>query len=600
MVDPATVEVIRGALIYACEEMGISLRNSAYSPNIKERMDHSCAIFDRKRRLAAQAEHIPVHLGSMAWGVRKSLDRFAKELEDGDMLLCNDPYISGTHLPDMTLIAPTFHNGETIGYAANKAHHSDVGGRVPGSMAGDSRELYEEGLIIPPVKFVRDDKIDDDVAHMILANVRTPETRIADLRAQMAANILGKKRILELVDRFGVETVQAAMDEVMNHSERLTRAVIGKMPKGRSEAEDHLDDSGISARSVRIKVAVTIDRDTIRIDYTGTDRQVDGPLNAPWGVTISGVYYAVKCITDPSIPTNDGCFRPIEIRAPEGSVVNPIRPAPVAGGNVETSQRNVDVLLKAFSRILPGRVCAACQGTMNNVSVGGTDLTSGKSWSFYETIAGGFGGRLGSDGADVIHSHMTNTMNTPIEAIEPACPLRFMTYQMRIDSGGPGKWRGGVGLERSWILEGPAATLSVLGERNRFPPWGLFGGKPGAVGEYYLVTANGKKTRLRSKCTIRMSKGDRLIIRTPGGGGYGDPLEREPRMVLKDMVNGLISLRSARNDYGVVIRPTLIIDEDATFKLRRKLSASKPASLTTTVSQRSQRTMTIARPRLRE
>jgi N-methylhydantoinase B len=571
LVDPATIEVIRGALVFACEEMGISLRNSAYSPNIKERMDHSCAIFDQKRRLVAQAEHIPVHLGSMAWGVRQSLEHFAQELEEGDMVLCNDPYISGTHLPDITLIAPVFYNGEIIGYAANKAHHSDVGGRVPGSMAGDSRELYEEGLIVPPVKFVRHGKINDDVAGIILANVRTPETRIGDLRAQMAANIVGKKRILELVDRYGVEIVHEAMDEVMNHAERLTRAAIKKMPQKLCEAEDYLDDSGIGAKPVKIKAAISIDEDTIRIDYAGTDRQVDGPLNAPWGVTISGAYYAVKCVTDPSIPTNDGSFRPIEINAPEGSVVNPTRPAPVAGGNVETSQRNVDVLLKAFSEILPRKVCAACQGTMNNVSVGGTDPRTGKPWSFYETMAGGFGGRYGSDGVDAIHSHMTNTMNTPIEAIEPVCPFRFTSYQMRIDSGGPGKWRGGVGLERSWVLEAPSAILSILAERNRLPPWGLFRGKPGATGEYYLTKANGKKTRLRSKCTVNMRKGERLTVRTPGGGGYGNPLEREPRMVLNDVTNELVSIKSAKSDYGVVIRPTLVIDEEETKRLRKKM-----------------------------
>jgi N-methylhydantoinase B len=571
LVDPVRTEVIRGALIFACEEMGISLRNSAYSPNIKERMDHSCAIFDQKGRLAAQAEHIPVHLGSMAWGVRRTLEHFMQGLEENDMVLCNDPYISGTHLPDMTLIAPIFRNDEIIGYAANKAHHSDVGGAVPGSMAGDSRELYEEGLIIPPVKFLRRGKIDDDIASMILANVRTPETRLGDLRAQMAANILGKRRILELVEKYGVEILQGAIDQVMNHSERLTRAAINKMPRKRCEAEDYLDDSGTSTQPVRIKVTISVEEDTIRIDYTGTDGQVGGPLNAPWGVTISGAYYAVKCVTDPSIPTNDGSFRPIEIRAPEGLIVNPTRPAPVAGGNVETSQRNVDVLLRAFSKILPRKVCAACQGTMNNVSVGGTDPRTGRSWSFYETIAGGFGGRYGFDGVDAIHSHMTNTMNTPIEAIEPVCPLRFTTYQMRIDSGGPGKWRGGVGIERSWVLEAPSATLSILAERNSFPPWGLFGGRPAATGEYYITKANGKKTRLRSKCTVHMGKGDGLIVRTPGGGGYGDPLEREPSMVLADATNGLVSLKSARNNYGVVIRQTLIIDQKATNTLRKKM-----------------------------
>lgn len=572
MVDPVTVEVIRGALTYASEEMGIALRNSAYSPNIKERMDHSCAVFDQKKRLVAQAEHIPVHLGSMAWGVQEGLRRFAQELEEDDMILLNDPYVSGTHLPDLTLIGPIFYKNEIIAYATNKAHHSDIGGKAPGSMAGDSTELYQEGLIIPPVKFVRKGKINDEIASMIMANVRTPETRLGDLRAQIAANTLGKRRVLELANRYGVETLQESMEQIMNYSERMTRAAIRRMPKGRYEAEDYLDDTGVSDDPVKIRVAVSIDDERMRIDYTGTDRQVEGPLNAVWGVTISGVYYSVKCVTDPAIPTNDGFYRPIEIFAPEGSIVNPTFPAPVAGGNVETTQRNVDVLFKAFSKIVPDKVCAACQGTMNNVSVGGTDPKTGRSWSFYETIAGGFGGRLGFDGIDAVHSNMTNTMNTPIEATEPIFPLRFVTYEMRRDSGGPGKWRGGVGLERSWVLEAPAATLSILAERNKFSPWGLFGGNLGAKGGYYLVKTNGNKIKLKSKCTIRMNAGDRLVVRTPGGGGYGDPLERDPGNVLNDVVNGLVSLESARNDYGVVIgQKSLKIDVRATDRLRMRM-----------------------------
>ena len=571
-VDPVTIEVIKGSLIYAAEEMGIALRNSGYSPNIKERMDFSCTIFDHKRRLVSQAEHIPVHLGSMAWGIQEGLKHFIGDLEEGDMILFNDPYIGGTHLPDITLISPIFFKKEIIGYAANKAHHSDVGGKAPGSMAGDATDLYQEGIIIPPVKFVAKGKINEDLAHLIISNVRTPDIRMGDLRAQMAANIIGERRVLEIVKKYGVKTVQESMEEIMNYSEKMMRTEIDNIPDGCYEAEDYLENTGVNDKPVKIKVAVTIKGSNIKVDYTGTDGQVDGPVNAVWGVTLSGVYYTLKCITDPTIPMNDGCFRPVEVYAPKGTIMNPVPPAAVAGGNTETSQRNVDVLLKAFAQIIPKRVCAACQGTTNNVSIGGMNPKTGKPWSFYETIAGGFGGRYGIDGVDAIHTHMTNTMNTPIEAVEGIYPLRFLTYALRMDSGGQGKWRGGVGVERSWMLLAPSATLSILAERTIIPPWGLYGGKPGGKGKYLIRKPDGKEIVLKSKCTIRMDMGDILIVKTPGGGGYGDPLERDPKSVLMDMINGLVSLDSAKNDYGIFIKPkTMEINLKETQKLREKM-----------------------------
>jgi len=552
-IDPITVEVIKGALTYAAEEMGIVLRNSAYSHNIKERMDFSCTIFDREKRLAAQAEHIPVHLGSMQLAVQKGLEKFEGELEDGDMILFNDPYISGTHLPDITVICPIFHGDKIIAYSANKAHHSDVGGKAPGSMAGDATEIYQEGIIMPPVKWVKRNAIDNEIVSILLSNIRTPKIRMGDLRAQMAANILSKRRILELVSRYNIETLHKAMEEIMNYSERRMRIEIGKMPKGRHSAEDYLENTGTSNKKVKIKATITVEKNWLLIEYGGTDKQVNGPVNAVLGVTLSGVYYVLRCLTDPSIPMNDGCYRPVKVHVPEGTLMNPTLPAPVAGGNVETSQRNVDVLLKVFAQILPEKVCAACQGTMNNIAVGGINPENGRSWTFYETIAGGFGGRKGIDGVDAVQSNMTNTMNTPIEAIENVYPIRFLKYELRKDSGGPGKWRGGVGLERSWTLLGPSATLSVLAERTEIPPWGLYGGKPGAKGEYYIIKPNGKRIKLNSKCTIRMEKGDVFVVRTPGGGGYEKPLERSPELVHRDLLNGLVSLEAAKKDYGVVI-----------------------------------------------
>ncbi len=551
-VDPIAVEVIKGALIYAAEEMGIVLRNSAYSPNIKERMDFSCTIFDVEKRLAAQAEHIPVHLGSMQHAVQNGLERLNEDLEDGDMILFNDPYISGTHLPDITLICPIFYEGRIIAYSANKAHHSDVGGKAPGSMAGDAAEIFQEGIIIPPVKFVKKNVIQKAIASIVLSNIRTPEIRMGDLRAQMAANLRGKRRVLELVGRYRADTLHEAMEAIMDYSERRMQIEINRMPNGNFSAEDYVENTGTSNKKVKIKVSVAVKKDRLSVDYTGTDEQVDGPVNAVLGVTLSGVYYVSRCLTDPSIPMNDGCYRPVLVHAPEGTVVNPTPPRPVAGGNVETSQRNVDVLLKAFAQFLPERVCAACQGTMNNVAVGGKNL-DGKPWTFYETIAGGFGGRDGIDGVDAVHSHMTNTMNTPIEAIETTYPIRFMKYELNKDSGGAGKYRGGVGLERSWMLLAPSATLSVLAERTRIPPWGLFGGKHGAKGEYYIIKPDGKQVKLRSKCTIRMKKGDIFLVRTPGGGGYGEPLERDPELVLQDVLADLVSSETAKKEYGVLI-----------------------------------------------
>ena len=562
--------MIKGALIYAAEEMGIALRKSAYSPNIKERMDHSCALFDPKRRLVAQAEHIPVHLGSMAMAVREGLSKYGGTLGPGDMILLNDPYISGTHLPDLTLIAPVNLDGVLIGYAANKAHHVDVGGRAPGSIAGDSTELYQEGLIIPPVKFVRAGRIDDELANLIRSNVRTPEVQMGDLRAQIAANNTGARRLSELVEEHGFEAVQEAMEAIMDYSERRMRAEIKVMPSGVYEARDWMEDTGLGGGPAAIFVRVTIRGDEISFDYSGTSPQVEGPVNAPLGVTIAGIFFTLISITDPTITVNDGCFRPVTLHIPEGCMMNPRRPAPVVGGNVETSQRNVDVLMRALSNVVPGKVPAAGLGTMSNISIGGL-REDGTPWTFYETVGGGSGGRPSSDGVDGVHVNMTNTMNTPIEALEAYLPLRFESYRLRPDSGGPGEWRGGCGIERSWTLLGPKAILSILAERTRIPPWGLHGGGTGGLGEYLLRRSDGGLTRLPPKCTVSLVRGDSLVIRTPGGGGYGDSIRRDPELVLRDLLNGLVTGEAAERDYGVIVdTENRCVDLDATESLRRK------------------------------
>jgi N-methylhydantoinase B len=548
MIDITTIEVIKGGIIYTAEEMGIALKKSAYSPNIKERMDHSCAIFNHRRELIAQAEHIPVHLGSMALAVKLGIDEYSGIFEPGDMLLLNDPYISGTHLPDLTLIAPVFYENEIIGYVANKAHHTDIGGMAPGSLAAGSKELYQEGLIIPPIKFVKRGVIDPEISQFIRSNVRTPKIQLGDLRAQVAANNTGKNRLVELVETYGVITVHNAMDSIMDFSEQRMRDEISKMPDGVYTAVDYMEAITPDDSNVEIRVKVKKQKDTLHFDYSGTNLQVEYPVNAPLGVTIAGIYFTLISITDPTIPINDGCFRPISLNIPKGSMMNPHRPAPVAGGNVETSQRNVDVLMRVFSQITPEKVPAASQGTMNNITIGGVK-NNGDPWTFYETIGGGSGGRPNNDGVDGIHVNMTNTMNTPIETLEAYLPLKFLSYRLRQDSGGPGKHRGGCGIERSWTLTSTKATLSIMAERSIINPWGLKGGHGGAKGEYYIIKPDGTTCILPSKCTVQITQGDTFIIKTPGGGGFGDPKERLPEKIKEDILNGLVSLCTAREIY---------------------------------------------------
>lgn len=550
--DPITVEVIGGSLIFAAEEMGIALRNSAFSPNIRERMDHSCAMFDARRRMIAQAEHIPVHLGSMPWALAKGLGNFKRKIEEGDMILFNDPYLSGTHLPDITLICPIFHEGKTVAYSINKAHHSDVGGRAPGSMAADATELYQEGIIIPPVKLVEGGRVNEDLLRLITRNTRTPKARRGDLKAQIAANLLGGRRVSELLNKYGVSVFNSAIDGILDSSERMMRKALSMIPRGVYEAEDYLEGTGVSRRRVRIRTRVEVKEGGVEVDFSGTDEQVDVAMNAVVGVTLSAVYYVLKCLTGPELAFNEGCCRPVKVRIPRGTVLNPVPPAAVAGGNVETSQRIVDVLFKALSQAVPDKVSAASQGTMNNVSIGGVDPKTGEMWSFYETVAGGMGGRPGLDGEDGVHTHMTNTMNTPIEVVELQYPLRCLKYGLRADSGGAGRWRGGVGVERVWMILAPSATISILAERKEIAPWGLFGGKPGATAEFKLRKADGTEIELGAKETMSVGKGDVLIIRTPGGGGYGPPSERDAKLITEDILDGLVSPRVAREDYQLV------------------------------------------------
>ncbi len=541
MVDKTTVEVIKNAAIYTSEEMGIVLRNTAYSPNIKDRLDHSCAVLSPNGDLVAQAEHIPVHLGSMSIGVVNTINYINKtgeKLEPGDIIIVNDPYLAGTHLNDILALKPVYYNHDLIAIVANKAHHVDIGGSVPGSIGGDVVELLQEGTIIPPVKIVKRHKLDKDLLNLIKSNVRTPKYFEGDLRAQIASLNVGEKRILELARKYGRKTIKQAWEEILDYTERYTRKLLEDLSlKGSYSATDYLE---LNNKLVNINVKLTFEKDSITVDFTGTHSQLDKPLNAVYGVTVAATSYALKSVLDPEMPMNQGFLRVADIHAPECSLVNPCKPAPVSGGNVETSQRIADTVMKALAKALPGRVPAASCGSMNNLMIGGR-LENGETWAFYETIGCGTGARPCCDGVDAVHTNMTNTLNTPIEVLEAEYPVLFTRYEIRAGSGGLGKYRGGNGIIRAMKILADNTIVSIVGERTKTKPWGLNGGLEGKPAKYYVRRKNGEEIMLPSKVTIVLEKGDELIIMTPGGGGYGDPCKRDPSLILRDMEDSRIT-----------------------------------------------------------
>jgi N-methylhydantoinase B len=542
--DVVTLQLIGNSLLFASEEMGMALRNSSYSPNIKERMDHSAAVFDRHERLLAQAEHIPVHLGSLPWGLKNLIDRCARDgigLDRGTMVAANDPYVTGTHLNDVTVVAPIHHGGELVAYVVNKAHHSDVGGLAPGSISMLPSRLEEEGFVLEPTPLWRD----GDFVHATVENFssasRTPAERRGDLKAQVAANIAGTKRVLGVIEKYGLGRFERACAYAIAHSESLTKARMSRFRRGTYVASDVLE--GLAGESLTIRVKVRVSATGIDIDYAGTHEQVDYPLNAVFGVTISGAYFVVRCLVGDDVPANHGAFAPVTIKAPTGTLVNPTRPHPVAGGNVETSQRNADVLFRALAPALPGSVPAAAGGSMNNVMVGGGE--GARRWAFYETLGVGLGGGKKVDGIDGIQANMTNTMNTPIEEIERSFPMRIVRYEFRNDSSGAGSKRGGCGLVRSYMVLAEGTTFTVMADRETNRPWGLAGGRPGATTEV-ILWRSGKPSRLSTKTTLSLRPGDVVEIRTAGGGGYGDPSRRTKAEIRSDLESGLVSKRKSR------------------------------------------------------
>jgi N-methylhydantoinase B len=571
--DPVELEIFKNLYHSIAEEMGAALRRTAFSPNIKERRDYSCAVFDGAGEVIAMGDHMPVHLGSMPMSVRAAID--AGAMEPGDVVMLNDPFRGGTHLPDITLVAPVYVRdlGGSQGkkrlpstsfrgrvarahtkpdfYVASRAHHADVGGTYPGSM-GLCREIYQEGVRIPPVKLLRAGAMDADVLAMLLNNVRTPQEREGDLGAQIAACHTGAERLREVCSRYGLERARRAAGNLQEYSEELMSAFLRRVPPGEYRAEDFLDGDGISDRPVKIVVGVTVHQPEekrrqdapsassgqavttagetkrgrvarahmVTVDFTGSDPQVEGSVNAVAAITFSACFYVFRCLLAEDVPAAAGLMRPIRVIAPEGSIVNARPPAAVAGGNVETSQRIVDVVLRALAQAIPDRIPAAASGTMNNLTIGGIDRRTNEPFAYYETVAGGMGARPGKPGVSGVHTHMTNSLNTPAEALEYAYPLRVRKYSLRLGSGGEGKFRGGDGIVRE-IEVLTDCEVTLLADRRSCGPRGLAGGADGAPGKTFITRGDGSVETMSAKFSTRLRRGERIRIETPGGGGWG-------------------------------------------------------------------------------
>ena len=519
--DPVRLEIFKNLFHSVAEEMGGVLRRSAFSPNIKERRDYSCAVFDSAGEVLAMGDHMPVHLGSMPASVDAAIR--AIQLGPGDVALLNDPYAGGTHLPDLTMVMPVFLPRESIPmfYVANRAHHADVGGGQAGSM-GLSREIFQEGIRIPPVKIFANGKIVPDVMHLLLANVRTEREREGDLTAQVAACRIGERRLIEIATKYGRADTAAYGRHLLDYSARMMRATVRDIPDGLYRGEDFLDDDGVSESPLRIRVAIRIRGERADVDFTGSSPECAGSVNAVRAIAVSAVFYVFRCLVDEQVPATSGLLRPIRVMTPEGTIVNARPPCAVAGGNVETSQRITDTLLKAMSQALASRIPAASQGTMNNLTFGGRDTRSGREgapFAYYETIAGGMGARPGLDGESGIHTHMTNSLNTPVEVFEHSYPVRVRRYGIRRGSGGAGKYRGGDGVVREIELLVPM-QVGMLSDRRRFGPYGLSGGAAGAKGKNELEAA-GRRKKVSAKGTFYAPAGAIVRIESPGGGGWG-------------------------------------------------------------------------------
>ena len=566
-VDPIRLEVIRHILAEVPEEMGSALRRSAYSTNIKDRQDFSCALFDERLRAVAQAFTNPGHLGAMVETVPQAVAEYgAQNLGAGDAILVNDPYRGGTHLNDLVLITPVHDGDEVFGYVATLAHHVDVGGGAPASL-GAFREIYQEGIVIPPVKLVAEGEIVRDVLRLIQAQVRSKRETMGDLRAQIGANRTGVARLQRILHELGPETIRFYIEALFQYTERRTRAEMRKLPYGVFVGEGVVDDDGFTDEPVRLRVEVTVDETGILFDLTGCDLQREAPVNSTLSQTFAACAYVLKCLTDPDLPPNDGFYRLVRMNAPAGTVVNCLHPAPVVGG-WGTQLRLTDVILKALAEAVPDEVPAGTKGMTATVGFGGLDPTTGEYYAFHETVAGGYGGRATSDGPDAVQAHAQNPENAPVEEIERNYAVRIVRYELVNDSEGAGRHRGGLGVRRDYEFVGHGASFTFLADRSRWGPWGLFGGFPGAKARYIWDTKEGT-VELPSKGTFQVQPGDLVSCITCGGGGYGHPFEREPSLVLRDVRDGKVSADRARGVYGVAIdTESWTVVEQETLRLR--------------------------------
>ena len=566
-IDPIKFEVMRSAFVEATEEMAATLRRSAYSTNVKTRQDFSCAFFDGDLRVVAQAFTQAVHLGSFVALVPRAIEIYGVEnLEPGDMLVINDPYSGSVHLNDVTVIAPFFLDGELIGYFASLAHHVDVGGGAPASV-GAFQEVFREGIIIPPVKLVKRGEINEDVFRLILAQIRSKRETPGDFRAQIAANKTGIRRRTRLIERNGLDEVQKYIHALIDYTRRRTRTELAELPHGTFWAEGFVDNDGFTEDTVHIEVAITIDDDGVVFDTTGSDEQRLAPVHSTFAQTFSACAYALRALIDPDTPVNAGFYEFVQVIAPEGTITNCVHPAPVVGG-WETHARLNDIIFKALHQAMPDRVPAGTKAMQCHAGFGGVNPESGEYYCFLETLAGGYGGRRHSDGPDAVQCHGQNTENAPIEETEFNYPVRIPRYELVNDSDGPGRTRGGLGLRRDYMFLDHEVTFTVLADRDKAGPHGLDGGMPGMKASYVL-NPDGENVELSSKTTVQLQPGDVISYRTAGGGGFGDPAERPPEHVLKDVRDGKISRERASRFYRVAIAEDGgTVDEAATAELR--------------------------------
>ena len=550
-VDPILFEVIRNALVEVTEEMSVSLQRTAFSTNVKTRLDYSCAFVDAAGRMVAQAFCQPAHLVTIGRLVPRAVAEYgADNLGPGDMLIVNDPHRQASHLNDIFLIAPFYYEGRLTGFLSNICHHVDVGGGAPASI-GAFRETYQEGIILPVVKIVAAGEIDAGLWKTILANVRATKEVAGDLRAQISANNLGLRRLAALLDRYGRETLDFYIQHLLDYTERRARAELEKLPRGSFEAEAFLDDDGITDEPIRLRARVTLDGSRVAFDFAGTDAQRWAPMNCNMTQTFTACVYVLKCLIDPDVPVNEGFYQPIEVTAPEGSVVNARHPGAIVGG-WEVSTRLCEVLFKALAQAVPEKVPAGTKGMICHVGFGAEDPRTGEYYTFLETLAGGYGGRCRSDGPDAVQTNVQNTQNAPVEETELNYPVRVRRYGLIPDSEGPGRFRGGLGLVREYEFPGHEPILTTLADRARFPPWGLFGGGDGQPARYLRLDGD-EVAAIPSKGTAPVKSGQMVRVETCGGGGYGPARERDPELVLRDVREEKVSVRRAREVYGVAL-----------------------------------------------